>query len=234
MRAGAASIGINLGLPQIDRFRLYYEEIVEWNTRVNLTSVTRYEEVQTRHFLDSLTVSLAVPKDLVESGRLLDVGSGAGFPGVPMRIAFPRLSVTLIESTSKKTAFLVHLTKGLGLHDVDVRTGRAERLAHDPELRESFDLVLVRAVGGMAVLAELTLPFCRTGGIVVAQKSLHIEDELDRARRAFETLGERLKEVKEVDIRELGEPRRLVVLEKVSPTPSRFPRRPGIPAKRPL
>ena len=168
-----------------------------------------------------------------DSGRLADVGSGAGFPGVPLKIVFPGLQTTLIESTGKKTAFLDHLAGDLDLK-LDVRKGRAETLAHEPDLRESFDFVTSRAVAGMAVLAELCLPFCRVGGTVVAQKKGDIEEEIDNAGRAIDAMGGRLKEVKEVSVAGLGDGRRLVLLEKVRPTPDGYPRRPGVPAKRPL
>ena len=140
----------------------------------------------------------------------------------------------MIDSTAKKTAFLLGLRDALGMHDIDIRTGRAETLAHDPELRESFDFVLARAVDSMAVLAELTLPFCRVGGMVVAQKGFGVEEEVRQASRAIETVGGRLKDLKEVVVTELSEARRLVVLEKVDSTPERYPRRPGMPKKRPL
>lgn len=234
LKTGAANLGIQLSCTQMRQFRQYCQILADWNKRMNLTSVSGWEEVQTRLFLDSLTVSLAVPRELFESGRFVDVGSGAGFPGIPLKIAFPSLRATLIESTAKKTAFLVHLKDELRLADVDVRRGRAETLAHQPELREGFDLVLVRAVASMAVLAELTLPFCRVGGAVIAQKSVCIEGELRQAGKAIETMGGRLKEVKEVAVEELGQARVLVVLEKTGPTPDRFPRRPGMPSKRPL
>ena len=196
LAAGAAELGIDLSRSQIEQFERYHGLLLEWNSRVNLTALTGRSEVQRKHFLDSLSVTKAIPGHLLDSGRFADVGSGAGFPGVPLKIAFPGLSATLIESTSKKTAFLVGLGEVLGLSDLVVLTGRAETLAHRHELREGFDFVLTRAVASMAALAELTLPFCRLGGIVIAQKKLGIEDELARARKAIETMGGELAEVK--------------------------------------
>ena len=230
LKRGAAEIGVSLTLAHLRQFSRYYRAMVEWNARVNLTSVTQWEEVQTTHFLDSLTVRLGMSSG---SGRLADVGSGAGFPGVPLKIVFPGLQATLIESTGKKTAFLRHLGDILDL-ELDVRKGRAETLAHEPELRERFDFVASRAVASLAVLAELCLPFCRVGGTVVTQKKGDIERELAGAGRAIDAMGGRLKEVREVSVSGLGDGRRLVVLEKVRPTPDRYPRRPGVPAKRPL
>ena len=230
---GAAEIGIDLDGAQLQRFERYFHEITEWSSRVNLTSVTGWESVQTVHFLDSLTVSLAFPSEGMGAGRLLDVGSGAGFPGVPLKIAFPRLRVTLIESRGKKTAFLRRLAEALDL-ELDVRTGRAESLAHRPDLRGRFDLVTSRAVGSLSVLAELCLPFCRTGGMAIAQKRGDVYEELGRAGYAAEAVGGRWKGVEEVPSSILDDGRRLVLMEKVQPTPAPYPRRPGVPARRPL
>ena len=231
---GAASLGIRLNDDQVEKFERYYQTLTEWNERVNLTSIVEYEEVQRRLFLESLTVAQAVPRDVLGGGRFADVGSGGGFPGVPLKIAFPTISMTLIEATGKKAAFLRHLIDVLPLHDVDVMADRVEALAPRPEIRETFDCVLIRAVAAMSTLAELTLPLCKEGGVVVAQKSLGVEPELDAAARAIETLGGGLKEVKEVEIAGVLDPHVLVVLEKRGPTLERYPRRAGMPAKRPL
>lgn len=231
---GAAALGLALGDRAVRLFERYYEELVEWNRRVNLTAVTERDEVQTRHFVDSLSVVLAVPSAALASARIADVGSGAGFPGVPFAIAFPESQVTLIESTAKKAAFLSHLKESLGLGNLTVLTGRAEELAHRPDLRERSDFVLSRAVAELAALAELTLPFCRIGGSAVLHKRHGIAGELARAHHAVETLGGRLSRVVDVDLEMMNDRGALVVLDKVSETPARYPRRPGMPAKRPL
>ena len=232
--AGAKSLGITLTSTQGEQFRSFYRELVETNKRINLTTVLGWEEVQIRHFLDSLTLSLVLSPQTLTSGRVVDVGSGAGLPGIPMKIAFPDMSLCLVDSMSKRTAFLAHLIEVLGLKGVEIYTGRAEELAHRPDLREGFDGVFSRAVAKLRTLAELTLPFCRVGGVCVAQKQGDIKGELEEASRAIQTQGGSLKEIKEVTLEGLIKPRVLVVLEKVSLTPSKYPRRPGMPAKRPL
>ncbi len=234
LKAGAERLGVRVSLAQLERFQQYYRELVDWNTRVNLTSITGWEEVQTRHFLESLTVVAALPPDALEGSRALDLGSGAGLPGLPLKIVFPRLNLTLVDATAKKTAFLTHVAGVLGLADVDVLTGRAETLAHDPGLRESFDLVLARGVAPLRVLAELTLPFCSTNGAVVAYKKAAVDEEVREAKKAVETVGGVVRKVQEIDLPELGEPLSLVVLEKTGQCPDAYPRRPGIPKKRPL
>ena len=231
---GAGKLGIELDASQLDRFEGFYQQLVDWNHRINLTSVTEYEEVQTRHFLDSLSVSASIPPEMLGGARLLDVGSGAGLPGVPLAIAHSGLSVTLLEATAKKAKFLEQLVDTLELDGVDVLTGRAETLAHDVRLRERFDVVASRAVAKLDVLAELTLPFCRDGGLVVAQKARGAEQEIEDAEPAIASLGGKLGSVMPITVPESDVRRLLVTIDKRTPTPSRYPRRPGIPSKRPL
>ncbi|MBI2886685.1 MAG: 16S rRNA (guanine(527)-N(7))-methyltransferase RsmG [Chloroflexi bacterium] len=228
---GARRLGLALTEAHLSQFRRYYRALVSWNRRANLTAITEYGDVLIRHFLDSLTVTLAIEG---HSLRLLDVGSGAGFPGVPLRLALPQLQVTLLEATEKKTAFLRHLRLPLELPDLAVVTGRVEQVAHDPAHRESYDLVVSRGVDSMATLAEYQLPFCRVGGRAVAMKKGDIAAEVGQAQRAMALLGGRLLDIVSVPLPQLPDQRCLVVVEKVSPTPDRYPRRPGMPAKRPL
>ena len=230
---GADALGIRLTETQMRRFVRYYAELVYWNKRVNLTAITDWEAVQSRHFLDSLTAAQTLPAEMLKSGSFIDVGSGGGFPGIPMKLAFPDMHGTLLDSTAKKTAFLAQVCQALGLEGMSVRTGRAETLAQEAETRESFDIAFARAVADVAALAELTLPFVRIGGSVILHKKANIADELERARGAIETLGGSLRDVLPVTLAGL-EDRALVVLEKQSSTPERYPRRPGMPAKRPL
>jgi len=232
---GAKQLGLSLTPEQVRQFQLYYEELVEWNKKVNLTAITAYEEVQTKHFLDSLSLMPALKDEAwaKENFSLLDVGTGAGVPGLPLKILLPGISLVLLESVAKKTAFLQHLVSRLELDNVEILTGRAEDMAHMENCRERFDLAVSRAVGRLSTIAELTLPFCREGGLFIAHKKGEIEEEISQARQAIDTLGGRLREVKEVNVEGL-ELHSLIIIEKTGPTPLRYPRRAGMPAKRPL
>jgi len=238
---GASGMGLTLSAIQRDLFETYYHELTDWNRRINLTAITTYEDVQVNHFLDALTAALvwqpaATGTTHPASGttRVIDIGSGGGFPGVPLRVIFPEIRLTLLEATAKKAAFLRHLSERLGLDDVETVIGRAETVAHDERFRESFDLVLARSVAPMPTLAELTLPFAATGGIVVAYKKGGIGEEIRLASGAIETMGGRLREARAVELPEFTDDRCLVVVEKVAATPAKYPRRPGVPARRPL
>jgi len=227
-------LGLELTAHQLDQFEVYYQELDRWNQRVNLTAITQYPEVQVKHFLDSLTVCLALPGGLAPHLRVVDVGAGAGFPGVPLKLLVPDIHLVLVESVGKKSRFLQHLVAALDLSGVEVLTGRAEQLAHTAELRESFDLAVTRGVARLPTLLEYTLPFCRLGGQVVVLKHGGIEDEVASAAHALEVLGGSLGEVSPVRITGLTDNRILVSVQKVAATPERYPRRPGLPAKRPL
>ena len=229
----ADTLGISLTETQARQFVRYYAELARWNERVNLTAITDWEAVRSRHFLDSLSAACALPDELLQAGSFIDVGSGGGFPGIPLKLALPGMSGLLLDATAKKTAFLAHVCETLGLEDISAQTGRAETLAHEAEMREGFDIAFARAVAEVATLAELTLPFARVGGRVVMHKKADIAAELERARGAIETLGGELREVLPVTLPGLDD-RALVVIEKIRPTPERYPRRPGMPAKRPL
>ncbi|MBN1659280.1 MAG: 16S rRNA (guanine(527)-N(7))-methyltransferase RsmG [Anaerolineae bacterium] len=235
--AGAAALGLSLSGAQLAAFEAYYHALVAWNAKFNLTTITTFDEVQTRHFVDSLSVlridevrqALAQPAVAV-----IDVGAGAGFPGLPLKIACPSLRLTLLESTGKKVTFLEYVIERLDLENTCAIKARAEELGHDPAHRASYDLAFARAVADMAVLAEYTLPFLRPGGWLVAPKGEGATAEAAAAAGAIHTLGGVLRRVVPADLPGLPASHALVAVEKVSPTPHTYPRRPGVPAKNPL
>lgn len=248
LQEGCRALGLTLGAVHLAAFENYYRELSSWNLRFNLTTITGYEDVQCKHFLDSLSCLLALPQPGSAGGIpdaiplqlsprplwCLDVGSGAGFPGVPLKILLPEAKMALIEATAKKVNFLRHLVRVLGLTGVDVLHGRAEEIAHMPEHRERYDFVVARAVADLSVLAEYCLPFCRVGGRMVAQKGKVATDEARLAQRAFGVLGGALVDVKEVILPGLPPGRCLVVVDKKRKGPEDYPRPAGVPSKRPL
>jgi 16S rRNA (guanine527-N7)-methyltransferase len=234
---GTRALGLRLTPDQQASFALYYEEMVAWNQKFNLTAITEYEQVQIRHFLDSLSCLLAqeVRQALGRrDARMIDVGTGAGLPGIPLKLVCPNAQLTLLEATGKKVTFLENLVQQLGLHAVSAIKARAEDLGHDPEHRERYDLALARAVAELPVVVEYTLPFCKIGGWVIAQKGEAGAAEAWSAEQAIGLLGGELRRIVHVELPGLPEDRSLVVIEKVSPTPQSYPRRAGIPTKRPL
>lgn len=226
----AASWGLSLSVDQLRQFARYADELLAWNAHTNLTAITDREAIYVRHFLDSLVLARfwgAAPTALV------DIGTGAGFPGVPLKILHPPLALTLVDSVGKKTAFLRHLVVVLGLDQVRVITGRAEELGRDPREREQYDVATARAVADLRVLVEYGLPLLRVGGVLLAPKGAEAMTEAAAARHACALLGGALEQVAPVELPGI-EPRALVVVRKVAPTDPRYPRPVGVPARRPL
>jgi len=233
VRSEAARYGINLHDAQLLQFERYVRLLAEWNQRANLVADAAPDVVQRRHIVESLALGAALrEREVLRPGsRIIDVGAGAGFPGLPIKIAWPAVRLTLLEATAKKTAFLQSAVEALQLADTAVLTGRAEDLGHDASLRASFDLVLARAVAPLPALLELTLPFARVGGRVVTPKGSRVDEQVAASRHALATLGASVF-VAPFDVP--GPPQKLVVAVKSAPTPGRFPRRAGTPAKSPL
>jgi 16S rRNA (guanine527-N7)-methyltransferase len=233
---GLSELGLELSSAQAKQFKLYYQELLEWNTRINLTSITDYEEVQIKHFFDSVTVTLALTKADMDKPNLgiIDIGTGAGFPGLPLKIVLDKSRLVLLDSIGKKAAFLRHISQKLKLTNVEVVTGRAEEVARLPLYRQQFDLVVSRAVALLPTIVELALPFCRIGGKFIAQKKGEISPEIDKAEKAINVLGGKLSQVKRIELREFTDERYLVVIDKINPTPEEYPRRPGMPKRRPI
>ncbi|HRQ39151.1 MAG TPA: 16S rRNA (guanine(527)-N(7))-methyltransferase RsmG [Chloroflexota bacterium] len=228
----AARLGVALTAVQQTQFELYLNLLLAWNERLNLTAVRDPQAIIERHFYDSLTCA-AVTGDL--NGRaLIDIGSGAGFPGLPLKIAFPQLQLTLVESIAKKTAFLQAVVTELGLTSVQILAERAEILGHQPTHRARYDWAVARAVADMRVLAEYLLPFCRLGGSMLAQKGENAAAETAAAAHAIHILGGSEAHLHPMPLPGTHNVHYLVVVEKCAPTPEPYPRRPGMAAKRPL
>ena len=235
LNVGARKLGLQLSSRQLDQFQIYYQELIDWNQRMNLTNITNYEGVQIKHFLDSLTVTLAFKPPINKPDLyVIDVGTGAGMPGVPLKIVFPEMKLVFLEATAKKAAFLHHLYPKLELDNVEIVVGRAEEVAHLTRYREKFDIVLARGVASLSTLIELTLPFCTADGSFIAQKKGESNQEISQATKAITLLGGKLREVKRINLEEFTDERKLVIIDKISSTPQQYPRRPGVPAKKPL
>ena len=211
----------------LSKFEIYKAELIRWNQRFNLTSITDPQEIQIKHFEDSLSV-LKVIK--LKDQSVIDIGCGAGFPGIPLKIACPQIKLTLVDSVEKKINFLNHMVKILALKDVRVILSRAEELPF--EFREAYDVAVARAVKKLGILCEYCLPYVKVGGIFMALKSEKVETEVNLAIKAINLLGGKFKEVKKIKVSDMT--RSLVLIEKIKETPRKYPRRAGIPAKRPL
>ena len=234
---GARAWGMELSKAQTQSFETYCEELTAWNVRLNLTAITDCRQVQTRHFLDSLSCLLVLDRwcpDNMPAPRVIDVGTGAGFPGIPLKLVRPDWDLTLVDSARRKMEFLEHLVRVLQLSGVTIIWARAEELGQELAHRQQYDVAVGRAVAELPVLAEYLLPFCRVGGVAVAPKGVKAKAEVQAAQQAIATLGGQVVAVREVDVPGLEEARCLVVVQKVTSTPSRYPRRPGVPSKRPL
>ena len=231
LAVGARALGFELSPAQLDQFAHYADRLIEWNARFNLTTITQPREIVIRHFLDSLSAARAVPPG---AARLIDVGAGAGFPGLPIKIARPEVEVTLLEATRKKCDFLQAVVNELQLADVLIVNARAEEAGRMEAHRAQYDVAIARGVGEMPVLIEYLLPLVKIGGVAVAQKSREVIHDVERAEFAITTLGGRLDDIVSVSVPELNEARYLVVIEKIAATPEKYPRRAGMPSKKPL
>lgn len=231
------SLQITLSDEQYGQFIRYYELLTEWNTFMNLTAITDYEEVILKHFTDSLSLVKAFPEaDFLSKQELsvMDVGTGAGFPAIPLKIAFPKLKITMLDSLNKRVTFLHEVIGQLGLNEITALHGRAEDTARKSELRENYDLCVSRAVARLSTLAEYCLPFVKKDGYFISYKSEKTESELAEAERALSVLGGRV--TKEADFCLPGSDmsRKLIVIEKCAKTPMKYPRKAGLPSKEPL
>lgn len=231
LKANAEKLNIDLSQYQIDQFELYYRELISQNKHVNLTTIIDYKDVQIKHFTDSL--SLIPYLSGINTDRVIDVGSGAGFPGIPLKIALPHIDLTLIESRGKKAQFLSHLTSVLKLENVSVLYGRVEDFARDDVHRERYDIALTRAVASLSTVLEYTLPLCKVGGYSICYRAAADTNDIEAANTAALQLGGLLHNNQLLDYEQTMN-RSLMFFSKISPTPVKYPRKRGIPSKRPL
>ena len=224
--------GIELTSEQLQQFHTYFELLVEWNEKMNLTAITDQPSVYLKHFYDSISMAFYV--DFSKGQSICDVGAGAGFPSIPLKICFPQLKVTIVDSLNKRIQFLTHLSEQLGLSEVEFVHARAEEFGQNPQYREQYDIVTARAVARLTVLSELCIPLVKKGGQFVAMKAAAAQDELFDAKKALTTLGaEKTKEFTFTLPIENSE-RSLFVFDKIKNTPKKYPRKPGVPNKTPL
>ena len=227
-----ALFDLHLTQQQITALLRYETELIEWNQKFNLTAIRDVESIRTKHFLDSFSCVLAWKASSPD--RLIDVGTGAGFPGLPLRILYPNLKLTLVESVGKKAKFCQHIVDTLGLKNVAVIQARAEEVGQDSKHREKYDWAVARAVANLSALSEYLLPLVKVGGNMLAQKGERGPAEAQSAEKAIELLGGKLKQLIQVNLPGVVDEHYLVVVEKVAATPPKYPRKPGLPAKQPL
>lgn len=231
-RDAQAVFNIHLSGRQLMALSTYEKELLEWNQKFNLTAIRDAESIRTKHFLDSFSCILAWKASPPNS--LVDIGTGAGFPGIPLKILYPNLKLTLVESVGKKVMFCQHIVRVLGLEQVDVIQARAEDLGQLPQHREKYDWAVARAVANLNVLSEYLIPLAKVGGMVLAQKGESAPAEAQSAEEAMKLLGGKLKQLIPVNLPGVADDRYLVLIEKVAATPPKYPRKPGIPMKQPL
>lgn len=234
MESGLKEINLSLTQQQMDQFYQYYELLVEWNKVMNLTTIIEMEDVITKHFIDS--ISLIKINDTFGStpSTIIDVGTGAGFPGIPLKIVFPELNITLLDSLNKRVKFLNEVVAQLQLKNITAIHGRAEDYGKDKKYREQFDYCVSRAVANISTLSEYCVPFIKVGGSFISYKSGKIDEELESGKKAISTLGAKLEDIVKFQLPGTDAERSFVVIKKINKTPGKYPRKAGLPGKEPL
>ncbi|BBF44602.1 rRNA small subunit 7-methylguanosine methyltransferase GidB [Lachnospiraceae bacterium KM106-2] len=229
---GIDRLNIDLSEKQLEQFQKYYEMLIEWNKVMNLTAITEYDDVIEKHFLDSLLLAQVI--DLKKDYYILDLGTGAGFPGIPLKIAFPHLKIVLADSLNKRIKFLNEVIRELGLEDIEAVHGRAEEMAKKSEYREQFDLCVSRAVANLSTLSEYCIPFVKRNGYFIPYKSGKIQEEMINGEVAIKVLGGKILDMPSLTIPNTDMERNFVVVKKEKSTPKKYPRSAGKPSKEPI
>lgn len=224
--------GVQLTEGQMDQFALYYETLVEWNEKMNLTAITNREDVYLKHFYDSLTAAFYM--DVKKNLQICDVGAGAGFPSIPLKIAYPHLNITIVDSLKKRITFLDHLANVLKLNNVSFVHSRAEMFGQETKYRSGFDIVTARAVAKLSVLSELCIPLCNQNGAFISMKGSNIDVEVEHAQNAIKKLGGYNPTIHTFTLPEEASERSIVIIKKQKQTPKKYPRKPGTPMKNPI
>ncbi|MCR4806366.1 MAG: 16S rRNA (guanine(527)-N(7))-methyltransferase RsmG [Lachnospiraceae bacterium] len=225
------SLGIKYDEDQIEKFDLFYDLLTDWNKRMNLTAITEYDDVVIKHFVDSILICKF--EDLKDK-KIIDIGTGAGFPGIPLKIINPSCEILLLDSLNKRIVFLEEVVRELGLKNVRLIHGRAEDLAHKEDFREVFDYAVSRAVSNLSTLSEYCIPFIKTGGFFISYKSEGSDEEIEKARNAIKILGSKIRDIKEYPLPYSDIKRKFVVIEKLEKVKNKYPRKAGVPVKDPL
>lgn len=228
-------IGIQLDDEQMNQFLKYYDLLTEWNRFMNLTAITDYKEVIQKHFVDSLSIIKVIDIEyLQEDKHLIDIGTGAGFPGIPIKIVFPKLKITLLDSLNKRIKFLNEVIGGLKLKDIEAIHGRAEDYARHEQYREQYDVCVSRAVANLSTLSEYSLPFVKTGGYFISYKAENIEEEIKNSKNAVTLLGGNIDKIVRFNLPDTDIKRAFIIIRKEKLTNKKYPRKSGIPSKEPL
>lgn len=226
----AQEIGYTLQEEQLEQFFTYKELLIEWNKKMNLTAIEQEEDIITKHFIDSLSIASYIP----DTTKIIDIGTGAGFPGIPLKILKKDLSITLLDSLNKRITFLEEVIRNLSLENIQAVHARAEELAHKEEYREQYDIAVSRAVAPMHTLLEYMLPYVKIGGKCICMKGPNLQEESKDLQNCLETLGGEIEKIEEIVLPETEIKRNIMLIKKENKTPKKYPRNPGMPSKKPL